>query len=174
MVMAVNGYVFQVERRSFCYIRCLASPLCLYSARLDRQCLLLRYTYSILLIRYAVSACYLPSTEISFSNGEARGPARRAQPRQSRCFHRCGNSRVQPRALSFPLSQCELLSGSRINIKRRHSKSLLLRLLRFQSYRVATRRFERRGEKRNERKDRRQFSLFSERRSIRNDRRIKV
>lgn len=164
MVMAVNGYVFQVERRSFCYIRCLASPLCLYSARLDRQCLHLRYTYSILLIRYAVSACYLPSTEISFSNGEARGPDNVEGPRHTRCFHRCGNSRVQPRALSFPLSQCELLSGSRINIKRRHSKSLLLRLSRFQSNRVAFRR-RRRDTKRKER-NRRQFSLFSDRVSI--------
>lgn len=164
MVMAVNGYVFQVERRSFCYIRCLASPLCLYSARLDRQCLHLRYTYSILLIRYAVSACYLPSTEISFSNGEARGPDNVEGPRHTRCFHRCGNSRVQPRALFFPLSQCELLSGSRINIKRRHSKSLLLRLSRFQSNRVAFRR-RRRDTKRKER-NRRQFSLFSDRVSI--------
>lgn len=47
MVMAVNGYVFQVERRSFCYIRCLASPLCLYSTIGNASpSLPPRYTYS--------------------------------------------------------------------------------------------------------------------------------
>lgn len=114
MVMAVNGYVFQVERRSFCYIRCLASPLCLYSTIGNASPPSPPGTHiPLLLIRYAV-LCLLSALHRNLIFKRRRGERGQRWPT---CFlHRwefsCKASSPVP---SF--SHNVNLSGSRINNK---------------------------------------------------------